>query len=131
MAGTDLTVTRSEELLHVTTERVVSGRVKVATFIVTETITQTYQVSHEEIRVKHLPPREPGQATAPNDAPTTGPRDLEIVLHAERLVVTKEVIPVERVTITVTTVHEQQDIQETLRREQIELTGTDSNAQRL
>ena len=129
--STDLTVTRSEELLHVATERVVTGRVQVSRYLVTETVTETYQVSHEEIRVKHLPARQPGQQGWPDELPPAGPRELEVILHAERLVVTREVVPVERVTITVATVSEQRDIQETLRREQIELTGVDGAARTL
>ncbi|HYO36881.1 MAG TPA: DUF2382 domain-containing protein, partial [Geodermatophilus sp.] len=47
----------------------------------------------------------------------------EVVLHAERPVVSKEATPVERVRLDTQTVTEQQQVSEQVRKEQIEVDG--------
>ncbi len=51
------------------------------------------------------------------------------MLHAERPVVTKEAVPVERVRLDTETVTEQQTVTEAVRKEQIEL-DTDDDVRR-
>ncbi len=48
-------MTRSEERLHVGTERVTAGRARLRKRIVTETETRTVPVSHEELRIEREP----------------------------------------------------------------------------
>jgi stress response protein YsnF len=50
----------------------------------------------------------------------------EVVLHAERPVVAKEAVPVERVRLDTETVTEQQTVTDTVRKEQIELDADDA-----
>jgi stress response protein YsnF len=50
----------------------------------------------------------------------------EVVLHAERPVVAKEAVPVERVRLDTETVTEQQTVTDTVRKEQIELDADDT-----
>ena len=81
-------MTRSEEELRVGTERSRAGRVRLRKYVVTEQVTKTVPVSHEEVRIE----REP--ITDENvDAATAGPEisaeEHEVVLHAERPVVDK------------------------------------------
>ena len=53
--NTDDAMTRSEERLHVGTEQVEAGRARLRKYVVTENVTQTVPVSHEEVRVEREP----------------------------------------------------------------------------
>lgn len=118
-AAEDGSMTRSEEQLQVRTEQVRAGTARIRKTVVTEPVQQTADVSHEEISMQ----RE--SLTGPDDGPAAAggqiaEQEYEIILHAERLVVTKEVVPVERIRIAKTVVTEQQEIHDTLRKEQID-----------
>jgi uncharacterized protein (TIGR02271 family) len=117
---TDDAMTRSEEHLQVGTRRVESGRARLRKYVVTENVTQTVPVAHEEIRLEREPITD---ATVGNalDAPSISAEEHEVVLHAERPVVSKEAVPVERVRLDTETVTEQQTVTEAVRKEQIEL----------
>jgi stress response protein YsnF len=54
------------------------------------------------------------------DGPAISEEEHEVVLHAERPVVAKETVPVERVRLDTETVTEQQTVTDTVRKEQIE-----------
>jgi stress response protein YsnF len=53
--ATDGAMTRSEERLHVGTEQVPVGRARLRKYVVSETVTRTVPVSHEELRVTREP----------------------------------------------------------------------------
>ena len=112
-------LTRSAEQLRVSTEWVGTERVRLRKVIVTEQVTVTVPVSHEEIRVE----REPLDAETtdgPMSAPAEPGTQHEIVLHAQRPVVTTEVVPVERVRVSTAVVSGQTTVTESLREERIE-----------
>lgn len=116
-------LTRSEEQLQVSTQRVASGRARLEKVVVTEEQTITVSVSHDEVRLV----REPiPDGTALDDLPT-GDGVAEIILTEERIVVTKVIVPVERVRLDTETVTEQRDVTDTVRKEQIELDGRPDN----
>jgi uncharacterized protein (TIGR02271 family) len=117
---TDNAMTRSEEQLHVGTERVEAGRARLRKYVVSENVTQTVPVSHEEIRVEREPITDANVGNA-LDGPAISEEEHEVVLHAERPVVAKEAVPVERVRLDTQTVTEQETVNETVRKEQIEL----------
>jgi uncharacterized protein (TIGR02271 family) len=119
---TDNAMTRSEEHLQVGTQRVEAGRARLRKYVVTENVTQTVPVSHEEVRVEREPITD---ANMPNamDGPAISEEEHEVVLHAERPVVSKEATPVERVRLDTQTVTEQQQVSEQVRKEQIEVDG--------
>jgi len=117
---TDDAMTRSEEHLRVGTERVEAGRARLRKFVVSENVTQTVPVSHEEIRVEREPITDANVGNA-LDGPAISEEEHEVVLHAERPVVAKEAVPVERVRLDTQTVTEQETVNETVRKEQIEL----------
>ena len=119
--NTDEAMTRSEERLHVGTETVEAGRARLRKYIVTEQVTQTVPVSHEEIRVEREPITDANVAAA-TDGPAISEEEHEVVLHAERPVVAKETVPVERVRVGTETVTEEQAVTEGIRKEQIDLT---------
>jgi uncharacterized protein (TIGR02271 family) len=119
---TDEAMTRSEEQLRVGTEAREAGRVRLRKFVVSENVSQTVPVSHEEVRLEREPITD-----ANRDAAMAGPaiseEEHEVVLHEERPVVEKEAVPVERVRLDKETVTEQRTITEEVRKEQIEPDG--------
>ncbi|PWW24504.1 uncharacterized protein (TIGR02271 family) [Geodermatophilus normandii] len=119
---TDSAMTRSEEHLNVGTQRVEAGRARLRKYVVSENVTQTVPVSHEEVRVEREPITDANIGNA-LDGPAISEEEHEVVLHAERPVVEKEAVPVERVRLDTETVTEQQQVSDTVRKEQIEVDG--------
>jgi len=117
---TDDAMTRSEEHLNVGTQRVEAGRARLRKYVVTENVTQTVPVSHEEVVLEREPITD-GNVGNALDGPAISEEEHEVVLHAERPVVAKEAVPVERVRLDTETVTEQQTVSDTVRKEQIEL----------
>ncbi len=124
---TDDAMTRSEERLHVGTEGVEAGRARLRKYVVTENVTQTVPVSHEEVRLEREPITEANRDAALSGEPISE-EEHEVTLHAERPVVEKEAVPVERVRLTTDTVTEEAQVNETVRKEQIDEPDVDSNA---
>jgi uncharacterized protein (TIGR02271 family) len=116
---TDDAMTRSEERLHVGTESVPAGRARLRKYVVTENVTRTVPVSHEEVRLEREPITEANRDAA-LDGPDISEEEHEVTLNAERPVVQKEAVPVERVRLSTETVTEQQEVSEQVRKEQIE-----------
>jgi uncharacterized protein (TIGR02271 family) len=116
---TDDAMTRSEERLHVGTEQAEVGRARLRKHVVTENVTTTVPVSHEEVRLEREPITDAniGQATSGADI---SEEEHEVTLHAERPVTEKETVPVERVRLGKETVTEEHEVSETLRKEQID-----------
>jgi uncharacterized protein (TIGR02271 family) len=116
-------VVRTEEQLRVLADTVVTGRVRVRKYLVTEQRTFTVEVTREEISVEHeevppgertaLPPGDPGAPLAE--------QVLELVRHEERVMVTKEVVPVERVRVVRRVVTEPEAVRGVVRREVLDV----------
>lgn len=178
--GTDMppSVVRSEEELVIGRERVAHERVRLVKRVVTETVTQTYEVRREELHVERLPlgsmrdatdsaatsAGDPGVVTDASRAATApaspgGLRSrvaslrlppavdgllsrfgrsrlgsggsafgedfadefVDITLLEERVVVTKRVVPRERVRIHREVVVEQRTVSDALRKERVEV----------
>ncbi len=116
---TDDAMTRSEERLHVGTEQVEAGRARLRKYVVTENVTQTVPVSHEEVRLEREPITEANRGQAMSGADITE-EEHEVTLHAERPVTEKETVAVERVRLGTETVTEDHEVSETVRKEQID-----------
>jgi uncharacterized protein (TIGR02271 family) len=116
---TDDAMTRSEERLQVGTQTREAGRARLRKYVVTENVTQTVPVSHEEVRIEREPITDAnvGDATS---GPAISEEEHEVVLHEERPVVAKETVPVERVRLDKETVTEQETVSEDVRKEQID-----------
>ena len=114
-------VTRSEEQVRVGTEKVQAGRARLRKYVTTEQQTVTVPVSHEEVRLEREPIAE-GDRDAHAGA-EIGEAEQEVVLTAERPVVEKDVVAVEKVRLGTETVTEQQQVSADVRKEQIELAG--------
>jgi uncharacterized protein (TIGR02271 family) len=124
--NTDSAMTRSEEQLHVDTERVPAGKARLRKYVVTEQENISVPVSHEKIRVEREPVTEANEAEA-LQGPELSEAEHEVVLNEERPVVTKETTPVERVRMDVENVTEEEEISEEVRKERIEAEGDDAS----
>ncbi|RJT74891.1 DUF2382 domain-containing protein [Arthrobacter cheniae] len=122
---TDDAMTRSEEQLRVGTERREVGKARLRKHIVTENVTKTVPVSHEEVRLVSEPITDANRGNA-LDGPAISEEEHEVVLHAERPVVEKEAVPVERVRLDKETITEQETVTEDVRKEKIELLDNDT-----
>ncbi|UUV31422.1 PRC and DUF2382 domain-containing protein [Amycolatopsis roodepoortensis] len=116
----DPTMTRSEERLNVGTEQVETGHVRLRKYVVTEEQQVTVPVSHEEVRIEREPITKQGGERA-----EIGEDEQEVVLHAEKPVVNKETVAVERARLKTETVTEDQTISGKVRKEQFEVTDDD------
>jgi uncharacterized protein (TIGR02271 family) len=117
--NTDSAMTRSEERLRVDKEQTQRGTARLHKYVVTEQQSVTVPVSHEEVRVE----REPITDANRNEAlsgPDISEEDHEMTLDEERVVVSKETTPVERVRLDKETVTEDQQVSEEVRKEQID-----------
>jgi uncharacterized protein (TIGR02271 family) len=121
---TDDAMTRSEEELHVGTERKEAGRARLRKYVVTEQVQQTVPVQHEEVRVEREPITDANvdQAT---EGPAISEEEHEVVLHEEQPVVEKQVVAKERVRLSKDSVTEEAQVSEEVRKEQIETDGTE------
>ena len=127
--GTDDAMTRSEERLNVGKETVQAGRARLRKHVVTENVTRTVPVSHEEVRVEREPVTEANRDAALSGEPISEDEH-EVTLQAERPVVEKEAVPVERVRLATDTVTEDAEVSESVRKEQIDDADVDVNDRR-
>ncbi|MFH8564805.1 DUF2382 domain-containing protein [Streptomyces sp. NPDC017988] len=106
---------RSEERLRIGTEEQEVGHARLRKTVVNEDVTTSVPVSHEEVRVVREPIREGERVRG-----DIGEAETEVTLHAERPVVSKETVPVERVHLETEKVTETREVSDTVRKEQIE-----------
>jgi uncharacterized protein (TIGR02271 family) len=125
----DHAMTRSEERLHVGTETVPAERVRLRKYVVTELVTQTVPVSHEEVRLEREPVTEANRVVA-TAGPDIAEEEHEVTLRAERPVVEKEAVPVERIRLGTETVTEERQVNEQVRKEQIDEPDVDADPRR-
>ena len=126
---TDDAMTRSEERLHVGTEKHEAGRARLRKYIVSETETRTVPVSHEEITIEREPITD-GNVGNALDGPALSEEEHEVVLTEETPVVAKETVPVERVRVGKEQVTENVQVTEEVRKEQIETEGVEGGTNR-
>jgi uncharacterized protein (TIGR02271 family) len=126
--NTDSAMTRSEEQLHVGTRSTETGRARLRKYVVTENVTTTVPVSHEEVRLEREPITDANVGDALRGGDITE-EEHEVTLHAERPVVEKETVPVERVRLDKETVTDTETVSGEVRKEEIEL-DTDGDTTR-
>lgn len=119
---TDDAMTLSEERLNVGTRREEVGRARLRKYVVTENVTQTVPVSREEVRIEREPITDANVGNA-MDGPAISEEEHEVTLHAERPVVEKEAVPVERVRLDKQTVTGEENVSDTVRKEAVETDG--------
>jgi len=94
--------------------------------VVSENVTETVPVSHEEVRLEREPITDANVGNA-MDGPAISEEEHEVTLRAERPVVEKEAVPVERVRLGKETVQDQEQVSAEVRKEQIEMDGADAD----
>jgi uncharacterized protein (TIGR02271 family) len=119
-SASDDAMTRSEEEVRVGTRSREAGRVRLRKYVVTEQVTQTIPVRHEEVRVEREPITDANRDQALSGAEISE-AEHEVVLHAEEPVVEKRAVPKERVRLDTETHQEQREITEEVRKERIDL----------
>ena len=123
---TDSAMTRSEEQLNVGTRSEETGRARLRKYVVNENVTESVPVSHEEVRLEREPITDANMGDA-MDGPAISEEEHEVTLRAERPVVEKEAVPVERVRLDKQTVQDQEQVSADLRKEEIEVDGADAD----
>jgi len=127
---TDDAMTRSEERLNVGTRSEETGRARLRKYVVTDNVSETVPVSREEVRVEREPITDANVGSA-MDGPAISEEEHEVTLRAERPVVEKEAVPVERVRLDKDTVTDQETVNADVRKEEIEVDdGTGRNQRR-
>ncbi len=122
-SDTDDAMTRSEEQLQVNKQKTEAGRVRLKKYIVTEQVQTTVPVSHEEVRIEREPITSENRDQAMAGADLTEDEH-EMTLNKEEVVVSKQTVPMERVKLAKTTVTEDQEVNESVRKEQIDFEDT-------
>ena len=111
----DNTMTRSEEELQVGTREREAGRVRLRKHVRTEKETVTVPVTHEEVRVERTPIRD-GEGGR-----IGGDETAEVRLREDEVVVDKDVVAKEQISLGKEKVTEQQRVTEDVRKEEIEV----------
>jgi uncharacterized protein (TIGR02271 family) len=124
---TDDAMTRSEERLRVGTEQREAGKARLRKHIVTENVSTTVPVSHEEVTLQREPITDANRGDAMAGGDLTE-EEHEVTLTEQRAVATKDVEAVERVRLGTQTVTEQQQVDETVRKEVIDEVDVDGTA---
>ncbi len=115
----DATMTRSEEQVNIDKQTESIGKVRLRKYVVTENVTKTVPVSHEEVRIEREPITEANRDQA-GTGTDIGEDVEEVELRGEHLNVSKDSVPVEQVRLGTETVTEDQQVSEEVRKEQIE-----------
>jgi uncharacterized protein (TIGR02271 family) len=110
-------VVRSEEELHVGVERRIAGRARLRKVVVTDVVTTTVPLRRQVLHVEREPVPEDQAVARPG---ALSEEEHEVVLVEEHPVVSKEVVPKERVRLRKATYVEEQTIEAEVRRERIE-----------
>ncbi len=126
---TDDAMTRSEEELRVGKTEQESGRVRLRKYVVEDEVTETVPVKREEVRVEREPITD-ANAGAATDGPAISEEEHEVVLHEEQAVVDKQAVPKERIRLDKDTHVEEEQVNETVRSEQIDVDDDQGRAGR-
>ncbi|MGO4807807.1 DUF2382 domain-containing protein [Arthrobacter sp. 2MCAF15] len=100
-----------------------AGQGRLRKYVTTEYVTRTVPVQREEVRVEREPIAEENRGEVADRADDEN----EVILHEERIIVTKETVPVERVRIGTETVTEDVTIKEKVRKEHLDTDGPEES----
>ncbi|WP_255953060.1 PRC and DUF2382 domain-containing protein [Streptomyces odontomachi] len=112
-------LTRSEEQMHISTERTESGHARLRKYVVTEQTEQTVPLMHEEVRVERQPISE--QERGGMSSEITEGDQREVTLHAERPVIETETVAVERIRLNVEERTDQETVRGQVRKEKVDV----------
>ena len=117
---TDDAMTRSEEELRVGTTERESGRARLRKYVVEDEVTKTVPVKREEVRIEREPITDANVDSA-TGGPDISEEEHEVVLHEEEVVVDKQAVPKERIRMEKDVETDEQQVSETLRKEQVDV----------
>jgi len=117
---TDDAMTLSEERVRVGTASRETGRARLRKYVVTENVTETIPVSHEEVRIEREPITDANRGAA-QAGPAISEEEHEVVLRGEVPVVDKDVEAVERIRLNKETVTNQETVTDQVRKERVDL----------
>ena len=122
-ADVDAALTRSEEHLRIASETVPVGRLRLRKYLVVEERTFTVPVTREEIAVDYedIPPSE----QLPDGSEPLSEYSYEMVRYEERVVLTRQLVAVERVRMTRHVVTVDQVVTGRVRREVVDIDQVD------
>ena len=123
----DGSMIRSEEYLQVTTEIVPAGRIRLRKYLVTEEQMFTVPVTREEIAVDYEDI--PDHDRVPDETDTLSDGCVEVVRYEERVVVTKQVVAVERVRLVRRVVTAGRSVTGQVRREVVDVDQLDVSSE--
>jgi uncharacterized protein (TIGR02271 family) len=107
---------RQEERIQVGKEMLETGRVRLHKYVDTESIEQPVHLYREDFEIERIP--------ISGDEPSSGTLEegvQEIILHEERVVLRKELVPVERVRLRTKQIATDSTVRDEIRRERIEV----------
>jgi uncharacterized protein (TIGR02271 family) len=110
-------IVRHEEELRVDTETVEAGEARLRKWVETAPVALDVELRHETVRIVREPLDEPA------DPEQLAEATLEVVLRAERPVVSKQVVAKERVSLETGVVTTTETVADELRRERVEVDG--------
>ncbi|MDO5511485.1 PRC and DUF2382 domain-containing protein [Corynebacterium sp.] len=116
---------RSEERLNVDKERVATGEARLRKYVVRDTETVEVPVEREEVRLERTPIDADDAAAARGGA--LADDETTVTLSEERVNVTKETVPVEKVSLGKETVRDTETVSEDVAHEEIEVEGDNLN----
>jgi uncharacterized protein (TIGR02271 family) len=119
---TDDAMTRSEEELRVGTTEREAGRARLRKYVVEDEVTQRVPVKREEVRIEREPITDANRGDA-LEGPAISEEEHEVVLHEEEVVAEKRAVPKERIRMDKETHTEEEQVSETLRKEQVDVDG--------
>lgn len=119
-------VVRREEELHVTKERVAAGRMMIRKHVVREQRTVTIPLDREEIEVIREAIAEGDPIHLESEGHELSDDEFEVILYAERPIVSKRVVAKERIGLSRSTLTEHHDVTAEIGREEIEVEHDDS-----
>ena len=111
---------RSEEQLNVSKDRVETGEVRLRKYVVNETETVEVPVEREGARVVREPITDADRA---NYDGNIGEQEASVTLSEDRVNVSKESVPVEKVSLEKDTVRDTETVSEEVRKERFETDG--------
>ena len=125
-AGNADQLIRPDQRLNVGKERVASGEARLRKYVVEDTEQVEVPVTREEVRVERTPISE---EDAKNFTGKIGEEEASVTLHEERVNVSKDTVPVEKIALNKEQVQDTETVSETVRKEQFDTEGvTDPKA---
>lgn len=121
VAGQSNDIILEKEKLNVGTERVASGEARLRKYQVEETETVEVPVTREEVRIERTP-------ISPEEAKNyvgSDATEATVTLHEDKVNLTKESVPVERVSLGTEQVQETRTVTDTVKHDEIDTKGVD------